>query len=68
MEVTDFERGIPLEGCDIGMLASILSNRGSVAHFLMTLVDCSSAKTSGDTRDERLPEGELSYPLLEIEN
>lgn len=67
MDVTDFERGIPREGCEIGTLCSILSNRGSVAHFLMPLVDCSSAKTSGDTRDERLPVGELSYPLLEME-
>ena len=67
MDVTDFERGIPGEGCEIVKLCSILSNRGIVAHFLMPLVDCSSTKTSGDTRDERLPVGELSYPLLEME-
>lgn len=68
MEVTDFERGIPREGLDTGIPSSILSNRGSVAHFFIPLVDCSSTKTSGDTRDDKLPFGELSYPLLEMEN
>lgn len=68
MEVTDLERGIAGEGWDLTTPSSILSNRGSVAHFLMPFVECSSLKTSDDTRDERLPVGELSYPLLEIEN
>ena len=43
------------------------SNCGSVAHFFIPLGETSSGKTS-DTREVRLPVGELSYPLLDMEN
>lgn len=43
-------------------VSSILSKRGSVAHFLIGEGLSSGVKTS-DARDERLPLGELPYPL-----
>ena len=66
MEVTERERGISGEVCDVTTMSS---NLGSVAHFLMLLGELkeASGKTS-DTRELRLPVGELSYPLLEMEN
>lgn len=62
IEVTECDRGITGDGAEFGTLSSSVSNRGSVAHFLIGETPSSGTKTS-EVRDERLPLGELPYPL-----